>query len=192
MRGKRVFPKMLRDEIRRTLNKATKRKIDAKTYRRLLALRMYTQGKTNREISEVTEFHAAYIPQLVSKCLKDGLESILTDKRTSNNYRMTYKEESEFLEQFNELAESGQLVTIKAILQKYEEVTGKPSASSTIYDLLKRHGWRKLRPRPSHPDKASDEEIASSKKLTKKSSNSNWQKTVEMDETSASDIRALN
>jgi hypothetical protein len=31
--------------------------------------------------------------------------------------------------------------------------------------LLARHKWRKIKPRPKHPERASDEEIAASKKL---------------------------
>jgi transposase len=78
---------------------------------------------------------------------------------------MTFERVTQFLEQFLELAEAGELVTVKEILEKFEEETGKASNTSTIYKLLKRHGWRKVKPRPCHPGKASAEEIASSKKL---------------------------
>lgn len=192
MNKKRELPKQLQEEIRRQIVKATKRKMDTKTYRRLLALRMYAQKKTNREISEATGFHAAYISELVTKCLNKGLDAILTDKRTSHNRRMSVEEEAAFLDQFNEMAEAGQLVTIKDILQKFEEVTGKPSSSSTIYDLLRRHGWRKLQPRPSHPGKASAEEIESSKKLTQKSEILCWKKTGEISEISTRSTRMSN
>ncbi|MCI8758540.1 MAG: winged helix-turn-helix domain-containing protein [Oscillospiraceae bacterium] len=35
-----------------------------------------------------------------------------------------------------------------------------------IYCVLHRHGWRKVMPRSKHPKKASEDEIAASKKLT--------------------------
>ena len=176
MTQKRKFTSMQKDEIRRALRKIEKKMRDIKAYRRLLALRMYSQGKTNKEISEVVGFSAKYISELVSKYLTLGLNAIIDDKRTSNNYRMNFEQETKFLDQFIEMADAGQLVTVKEILAKYEEETGKPSATSTIYDLLKRHGWRKLQPRPAHPGKASPEEIASSKKLTQKSANWCWKK----------------
>jgi transposase len=176
-----------RDEIRRKLAKGKKKIKDIKAYNRLLALRMYALGKTNKEISEAIGFSAKYVTVLVSKYLSAGMDAIIADKRTSNNRRMSIEEESKFLEQFEAMADAGQLVTIKSILAKYEEETGKPSATSTIYDLLKRHGWRKLQPRAAHPGKASPEEIASSKKLTQKSGNWCWKK---IEETSATNTNS--
>jgi len=176
MSNKRKFTKMQRDEIRRKLAKGKKRIKDIKAYNRLLALRMYGMGKTNKEISEAVDYSVQYITELVTKYLNEGMDAIITDKRTSNNRRMSFEQETEFLSQFIDLSEAGQLVTVKEILAKYEETTGKPSATSTIYDLLKRHGWRKLKPRPCHPGKASDEEIASSKKLTQNTEKWYWQK----------------
>lgn len=170
---------MQRDEIRRKLAKGKKRIRDIKAYNRLLALRMYTQGKTNKEIGEAIGFSTQYITELVTKYLNEGMDAIISDKRTSNNRRMSLDEEEKFLDQFLELAEAGQLITIKVILGKFEEATGKPSATSTIYDLLKRHGWRKVQPRPFHPGKASDEEIASSKKLTQNFGSFCWEKIEE-------------
>jgi transposase len=186
MRRKREFTEIQRDEIRRKLAKVAKKTRDIKAYRRLLALRMYTQGKPNKEISEALGFSAQYITELVTKYLTEGMESILKDKRTSNNRRMRFAEEAEFLNQFLEMAEAGQLVTVKVILEKFGEVTGKPSDISTVYKLLKRHGWRKLQPRPRHPGKAGEGEIESSKKLTKNSGSSYWNKIEEIDETGIS------
>jgi hypothetical protein len=33
----------------------------------------------------------------------------------------------------------------------YEKAIGHPTSDSTVYNLLHRHGWRKLKPRPFHP-----------------------------------------
>jgi Winged helix-turn helix len=33
----------------------------------------------------------------------------------------------------------------------YERAIGHPTSNSTVYNLLPRHGWRKLMPRPFHP-----------------------------------------
>jgi len=174
MPAKREFTKMQKGEIRRKIGKVKKKK-DIKAYNRLLVLRMYSQGTANKKISEALEYSPYYISELVSKYIKEGIESIVEDKRTSNYRRMSYEKEVEFLEGFRESAEAGELITVKSILLKYEEVTGAPSGTSTIYALLKRHGWRKLKPRPENPKKASAEEIASSKKLTKNTKGYYWQ-----------------
>jgi len=158
---KRRFPHDIDHDIRVKIKKCK----DPKALRRLIALNMYRQGKTNKEIAEATGYHTQTITQLVTEVLNNGLSSILNDGRTSNNYRMTYAQETEFLKQFETMAEDGQLITVVPILQKYEEATGKKSNTTSIYRLLKRHGWRKLRPRPKHPKAASAEEQTRQKKL---------------------------
>jgi transposase len=190
MSNKRELTKMQRDEIRRKLAKGKKRIKDIKAYNRLLALRMYAIGKTNKEIGEAIGFHPKYVTELVTKYLNGGMDSIIEDKRTSNNRRMSFEQETEFLDQFSDLADAGQLVTVKEILAKFEEETGKASNTTTIYQLLERHGWRKVKPRPAHPGKASEEEIASSKKLTQNSGKWSWKNLGETSETSTSSTTA--
>lgn len=176
---KHKFTKQQIKEIKRYMAKENKRKIrDVKSYNRLLALHMRVLGKKNKEISEVIGFSAQYVTELVAKYVKVGMEPILTDKRTSNNRNMSVADEITFLEQFMELADAGQIITIHTIMEKYIEVTGKPCSDTTIYKLLKRHGWRKVAPKPEHPGKATAEEIESSKKLTKRTG-SYWKNLTE-------------
>jgi hypothetical protein len=78
---------------------------------------------------------------------------------------MSYEEEEKMLNEFKEKAKSGELVTAKEIQKEYEKRIGHEIRShGQIYKVLKRHGWRKLKPRPEHPKKASAEEIETSKK----------------------------
>jgi len=178
---RRGFSDLQKREIKRLFKVKGKKKIkDVKAYRRLHALYLRSIGKTNLEISEILGFNAQYITDLVTKYLENGMEPILQDKRTSNNRRMTFDEETNFLEQFEELADAGQIITVAKILEKFNEETGKNNDQSTIYRLLKRHGWRKVKPRPHHPGKASDGEINSSKKSRQKSK-SYWKILLEME-----------
>ena len=72
---------------------------------------------------------------------------------------LSIEEEIEFLESFIERAQQGHLTTTQEIQTAFETKVGTSVAPSTIYRLLDRHGWRKLMPRPSHPqaNKASRE-----------------------------------
>jgi transposase len=170
---KRKFTQQQKDELRRRFHKKRSAK-NVFGYRRMQALYLYSKGMKNGEISEICGFCLQYVTDLVSEYLEKGLESILSDNRTTNNRRMSYEAEAEFLEQFRETAEAGQIITVEGILRKYEEATGKSSNTSTIYNLLKRHGWRKVKPRPRHPGAASEEEKNSSKKLTQIGGKSCW------------------
>ena len=55
---------------------------------------------------------------------------------------------------------------ISKIPSAFEKRIGRKLAQSTVYDLLHRHGWRKITPRPRHP-KSDLEAIASFKKTSR-------------------------
>ena len=147
----------------RAARKANK---DKNADKRLEALELVANGETQRKIAEKTGFHIKYIGQLVVKYLNEGIEAIVGKKREANRRNMSFADEIEFLKQFKEMAEKGQVITAKEIRLAYEEIIGHKCGNGQIYRLLKRHGFRKVRPRGQHPKKASDEEIEASKKLT--------------------------
>jgi Winged helix-turn helix len=61
-----------------------------------------------------------------------------------------------FLTRYAKAAGAGELLNIRGLKIAYEEEIGHPTSDSTIYNLLARHQWRKLMPRPFHPER--DEE----------------------------------
>jgi hypothetical protein len=40
---------------------------------------------------------------------------------------------------------------VSRVKQAYEQAVGRVVPKSTVYRMLARHGWRKLAPRPRHP-----------------------------------------
>ena len=84
---------------------------------------------------------------------------------------MAEEEEAALLEPYREKAEQGQIVEVSEIKASYEQAVGHTIGGSQIYYVLHRNGWRKVMPRSKHPKKASEEVIASSKKLTSESRN---------------------
>jgi len=57
-----------------------------------------------------------------------------------------------FLAPFIEHAAQGEIVTSKTIQHAFEQRVGHEVDESTIYRLLQRHAWRKVMPRPYHPE----------------------------------------
>lgn len=64
---------------------------------------------------------------------------------------MTVAEEKALLARFTHAAGAGELLNIRDLKQAYEKAIGHPTSDSTVYNLLHRHCWRKLMPRPFHP-----------------------------------------
>ena len=141
---------------------------NANAYQRLLAVALRGEGKRNEEIAKITDYHPDHVGKLCKAYLTEGIEALITDGRKGGNSRnMTEAEATAFLQKFEDLAKKGQIITAQAIAKDYDAAVGKKHKSlSTVYYLLRSHGWRKIVPKKQHPGKASDEVIEASKKLT--------------------------
>src|SRR6202162_2578303 len=64
---------------------------------------------------------------------------------------MTVAEEKTLLARFANAAGAGEMLNVHDLKAAYEQAIGHSTSNSTIYNLLARHGWRKLMPRPFHP-----------------------------------------
>jgi len=64
---------------------------------------------------------------------------------------MTVEEEREFLDQWENLAVAGGILTVPPIHAALVERLGYDVPISTTYRLLARHGWRKVQPDTKHP-----------------------------------------
>ena len=155
------------------IEKARKKNTDKTIDKWLEELLLHASGKSRAEISTKTDFKKQYITELVGEYRREGLEEFAKKQYSGNNRNMSYAEEEALLEPFKKAAEAGQIVEVSGIKATYEKAIGRSleKCHSQIYYVLARHGWRKVMPRSKHPDKASDEVIEASKKLTLESKN---------------------
>ena len=137
-------------------SKANKRKdVD----RRLRALMMRAKRNTLAEIAQATEYSYSNITKLVRTYREDGLSAIVENHYRGNHRNMSYEEETALLEPFRKEAEAGQIVAVSEMEAVYQEAVGHSIGTGQIYNVLHRHGWRKVMPRSKHPKKASEEAI---------------------------------
>ena len=160
--------KFIEEEIKAIVQRRKENK-DKRAEARLKALELRAKGANAKEVAEATGFHAAYVTQLVAKYREHGLEAISGNHYGGNHRNMSVAEEACILAPFKERAEKGELVEISEIAKAYQSAVDHPVSRGQIYFVLHRHGWRKVMPRSRHPKKASEEEIAASKKLTPQS-----------------------
>jgi transposase len=166
-----IISKAEAEEIQRARRKNKDKTID----KWLEVLELHAKGKRREEIAAKTGFGEQYITELVSEYRKNGLDQYAQKQYRGNHRNMSYTEEEALLTPFKAQAEAGQIIEVGEILAAYEAQLGRPVGSnSQIYNVLARHGWRKIMPRSKHPKKASDEEMEASKKLTT-SSRMRWE-----------------
>ena len=157
--------KFSEEEIKET-EQACKKNTDKRAEARLKALELRAKGADAKQVSRATGFHASSVSRLVAKYRDHGMEAISSNHYGGNHRNMSVEEEAAILAPFKERAEKGELVEVSEIAKAYQAAVDHPVSNGQIYFVLHRHGWRKIMPRSKHPRKASDEEIAASKKLT--------------------------
>ena len=108
-----------------------------------------------REASDIarhTGVSVHTVHKLIPAYNRLGIAAVETPGRGGRRREyMSFDEEQDFLRPFFDHAERGELTTVQQIRQAFEERVGNDVNESTIYRLLERHQWRKLVPRPFHP-----------------------------------------
>ena len=138
-------------EVRR-LRTALRWKIPAAQRQRMQMVLLRESGMTQPAIaaaigvslSTVNRAHMAY-----DDCGIQALKPKLNGGRKHEN--MTLAEEKALLARFAKAAGAGEMLNIHDLKAAYEKAIGHPTSDSTVYNLLHRHGWRKLMPRPLSP-----------------------------------------
>ena len=150
MKRRANLPKQATKEAEEWMSKVEK----ANELKRVQCVLLGSQGFSSEEISKITGIkNETSVRRIWGRFRKEGV-SMFLDKRGQNRGRAkwTEEEEKEFLEKFKDKAMSGTIVTVKEIVDSHRDKLGKQIALATTYNLLRRHGCRKIVPRPEHPN----------------------------------------
>jgi len=85
---------------------------------------------------------------LAGEIVGDGQRQRRGGRRRQN---LTPAREGELLAPFLDRARTGGILVVGQIKAQLERELGRPLALSSVYNLLHRHGWRKLAPDKRHP-----------------------------------------
>lgn len=147
------------------LKAALKNQSYAPYYRRLQAILLRSEGLSFKKIGDLVGYVPQTVKNQVDKYFKEGLSAIVKETRGGRHRSyLTVKEEQAFLKKILDRSiDAGEMVTTRLLFEAYQEEIGQAVPRQTFYALLKRHGWRKVTPRPEHPRKADAQTIAASK-----------------------------
>lgn len=164
--GDKMKKHIISEEEYKAVKKASHSNKHKSVDKRLQVILLRYEGKKDIEIAEKLGYHRKRVSQLCAEFKKVGLDEYARHKFGGNSQALSDDIEEEILSGFRRKAEKGELVTVQDIKRAFEEKRGKDTGRGYIYMVLRRHGWRKVMPRSKHPNKASDEAIDASKKLT--------------------------
>lgn len=124
-----------------------------------------TLSLNSAQIAQALGWQASSVRHVQARYLRQG-EAALCDKPRPGRPRalLSTEEEQALLAPFVEKAKQGEVVVAAPVRQAYEEKLGRPVHPSVIYRALHRQGWRKVQPRPRHPqaDEKAQEEFKKS------------------------------
>ena len=153
------------EEEKVAISKELKKKQTPAVYKRLMVLKLKADGaKNSNDIATELQMYPSSVNKIVFRYRKEGLSAILGKKYKGNHRNLSREEEKDFLESFEKSAEAGQILEVKEIKKLYEAKVERAVSKSIIYNLLSRHGWRKVMPRSKHPKKADEQAIEAYKK----------------------------
>ena len=160
--------KCSKGQIRR-LKTALYWKGDPQRRQRIQMVLLRESGMTQPAIAEAMGVSLSTVNRAHMAYDGDGLEA-LKSKPSGGRKRenMTLAEEKALLARFAKAAGAGEMLNIYDLKAAYEEAIGHPTSNSTVYNLLDRHDWRKLMPRPFHPDRDIQAQIHFKKKASQR------------------------
>ena len=106
-----------------------------------------------RQIAQHTGLAEQTIHNLISSYNRLGPQALEgPGKGNRGRAYLSLEQEAEFLKPFFERAATGRIATAREIHKALEKHLNCSAHITSVYRLLKRHGWRKIVPRPVHAE----------------------------------------
>jgi transposase len=102
-------------------------------------------------VAKATGFCVSQVWRIWSQYFRGSLAAIRRPKGGRRHQYLTLREEAEFLETHVRQAKKGWVLTARKIKETYEKKVGHRVADSTVCRMLKRHDWRIVSTRGTHP-----------------------------------------
>lgn len=157
----KLKPHMSEEEIRER-QKTSKNLTEAGHWQIILTIQT-NPGIKRKQVAQALGINESKVKRASENYNKEGRhwkEGKQHGGRRKEREYLSLTAEAELLESISEKAKEGKVITYHDVKPVAEEKIGHPVTRFYIYDLFKRHGWKKKAPRPKHPKKeANDEEL---------------------------------
>jgi transposase len=138
-------------EVRR-LKTALRWKIPAAQRERIQMVLLRESGMTQPSIAAAMGVSLSTVNRAHMAYDEGGIKALKPKPNGGRKHEnMTLAEETALLAHFAKTAGAGEMLNIHDLKAAYEKAILHATSNSTVYNLLHRHGWRKLMPRPFHP-----------------------------------------
>jgi transposase len=110
-------------------------------------------GLSLEQTSQLLGVSEGWACQLRSRFIRNGgqLDEAAPGRGGRRRENLSREEEAAFLAPYLEQAKAGEILVVSEIKRALDERLGRVTALASVYNLLHRHGWRKLAPDKRHP-----------------------------------------
>lgn len=148
MRSFTLQPHLSRYEIRQRMQEAD----DSYQFKRWQTIYFVTKGFKSSDIADMVGIGRDTVKQFVFKYNHNGVEGFEIQPRGGRKRsHLSLEKEREILASYTHQSSEGHIITASLLQKPFEKIIGKKVHRSYMYDLMHRHGWRKVSPRPRHP-----------------------------------------
>jgi transposase len=129
------------------------RGLSARERERVNTIRLLAMDWEGQDVADAVNCSRPTVYRRKAEYLAQGESVLMVDGWGGRrNETLTAAQEAELVARFEDAARRGEMITAQQMLNELAQVAGRVVAPSTVYRLLERHGWRKVVPRPRHPD----------------------------------------
>jgi len=137
---------------RERLEELQRKAVTKRDFQRVQCLVFRQFGCPSHDAGVFTGMSAVSVRRVWNDWRQNGEKGLFGDGRGGRyNENMTEEEEKEFLTPFLQEAEKGGVLIVNDVHRAYEKKAARKIPTSTVYAMLHRRGWRKIVPKPSHP-----------------------------------------
>ena len=139
-------------------------------FQRYLCVWLRTEkGLPASEIAGIVGWHADTVRLIQRGFIARGAV-VFRDEREGGRRSglLSLEEEAKFLKGFMEAASDASLLVANEVKAALEKKLGREVHKVSVYRMLKRHNWRKIMPRPRHPEQDKEAVEAFKKGATQK------------------------
>lgn len=147
-----TVPYLTNDELRAKL-KEQKDVFKFQNWQIILSVQL-NKGKSAKEFAQMLGVNVHKIYRIIESYNKNGVDWDKDKKwggRREARAYLSIDEEKQLLNDIREKALKGEIITVFDIKLLVEKKIGHEVSDDYLWDLLKRHNWKKRIPRPKHP-----------------------------------------
>ena len=116
-------------------------------------VRLLAMGRTAPDVAEILGRSLTTVERHKRRFLAEGEDYLLVNRLGGRrNEVLSVREEAELMAALHAGAVDGEIVTAAKVRQALEAKAGRRVATKTVYRVMERSKWRKVMPRPTHPD----------------------------------------